>query len=208
MRARDIIGAARRASSETWPNRSPSGTLLVVEGSDESLMLRVKAGDPGAFAALYHRHKTPLLNFCYQMLRNYEDAADVFQDAFRYLFTHAASYEPSAKFTTYLYRIARNRCIDILRKRRRWNLQPLETDVDAPGGEPRLDAQEVEAHLKRAMEEVPEPYREVVILRIVQGMEYADIATVVESPLGTVKSRLHVGLELLRKILKRKKMVE
>ncbi len=180
--------------------------------SDEELMLAVKTGDQVAFAALYNRHKEALLSFCYQMLRNYEDASDVFQEAFRYLFTHAATYTPSAKFTTYLYHIARNLCIDILRKRRRWNLRQLEPEYDVPDAAPaaatRLEDEEVEASLKQALEAVPEPYREVVLLRVTQGLAYEDIAKITETPLGTVKSRLHTGFELLRQVLKRRKMIE
>lgn len=175
-------------------------------------MLAVKTGDQAAFAALYERHKNGVLNFCYQMLRNWEDAADVFQEAFRYLFGHAATYEPSAKFTTYLYHIARNQCIDILRKRRRWNLRQLEPEYDVPDEAPvqgcRLEDEEVEANLKKALDEIPEPYREVMLLRVTQGLPYDEIAGITEAPLGTVKSRLHAGFEFLRKALKRRKMIE
>lgn len=175
-------------------------------------MLAVKAGDRDAFAALYRRHQAAVLNFCYQMLRNYEDAADVFQEAFRYLFLHAGSYEPSAKFTTYLFRIARNLCIDILRRRRRWKLQQLDTDIDVSDPrrpqETRLESEEIEASVRMSLEEVPEPYREVLLLRLVQGLSYDDVASITESPLGTVKSRLHAGFGFLRRILKRRKVIE
>jgi RNA polymerase sigma-70 factor (ECF subfamily) len=180
--------------------------------SDEDLMLAVRAGDELAFAALYERHKAGVLNFCYQMLRNYEDAADVFQEAFRYLYAHAATYEPSARFTTYLYRIARNLCIDILRRRKRWNLRALEPEVDvqdpAPAARSRIEDEEIEANLRSALEEVPDPYREVVLLRVTQGLAYEDIARITDTPLGTVKSRLHTGFEVLRQILKRRKLIE
>ena len=175
-------------------------------------MLAVKAGDQDAFTTLYQRHQNGLLNFCYQMLRNYEDAGDVFQEAFRYVFSHADTYQPSARFTTYLYRIARNMCIDILRRRRRWNLQQLSTEIDVPdtgtAQPPRLETEEIERSLKTALEEVPEPYREVVLLRVAQGLPYEEIASITDTPLGTVKSRLHTGFEILRKVLRRKKIVE
>ena len=182
------------------------------EYSDEELMLRVAQGDAEAFARLYERHKEGLLNFCYRMLRNWEDAGDIFQDAFRYLHVHAATYQPSAKFTTYLFHVARNMCIDVLRRRKRWNLQQLDTEIDvpdhAPAAAPPLEQGEMEEKIKKAMEELPEPYREVVHLRVVEDLAYEDIAEVLECPVGTVKSRLHAGLGLLRQILKRKKIVE
>lgn len=179
-----------------------------LEPADESLMLRAKAGDADAFAALYHRHREALLAFCYRMLHNWEDAADILQDAFRYVHAHSATYQPTAKFATYLCHIARNMCIDVLRKRRRWNLQQLDTEIDLPDGAPErgspLEQEEVEASIQRALDEIPEPYREVLHLRIVQDLPYEEIAQVVNCPVGTVKSRLHVGLGLLRQSLKRR----
>lgn len=182
------------------------------EPSDEELMLRAAQADPDAFAQLYHRHKEGLLNFCYRLLRNWEDAGDVFQEAFRYLHVHAASYQPTARFTTYLFHIARNMCIDVLRRRKRWNLQQLDTQVDVPD-DPSPPAQpleqgEMEQKIRKAMEELPEAYREVVHLRVVEDLAYEEIAQVLECPVGTVKSRLHSGLGLLRQILKRNKIVE
>ncbi len=180
--------------------------------SDEELMLRVRAGDRESFAGLYERHKVPLFQFCMQMLRNAEDAGDVFQEAFRYLYLHAATYEPTAKFSTYLYRIARNMSIDILRRRKRWNLQPLDPSYDLSddgmAGESQLEVDEIEDGVREAIEEIPGPYREVVLLRVLQGMEYGEIAEVVGSPLGTVKSRLHAGLEYLRRSMRRRKLAE
>ncbi len=180
--------------------------------SDEDLMLDVRAGDRDAFGLLYHRHRVPVLNFCTQMLRNTEDASDVFQEAFRYLFVHANTYEPSAKFTTYLYRICRNLCIDILRRRRRWNLQQLDPAIDVRDDEPvrptAIEQDEVQGEVKRCLDEVPEPYREVLLLRVVQGLPYEDIASATGSPLGTVKSRLHAGFDFLRRALRRRRVVE
>lgn len=181
--------------------------------SDEELMLRVRGGAAAeAFATLYERHKNGLLNFCFQMLRNWEDAGDVFQDAFRYVYTHAATYQPTAKFSTYLYRIGRNMCIDILRRRRRWNLKSLDAEPALPEGAAAegspLEREEAERKILKALDDVPEPYREVLHLRVAEDMPYEEIAAVLECPIGTVKSRLHAGLALLREALKRKRVVE
>jgi len=175
-------------------------------------MLRVGQGDADAFALLYRRHTEGLLNFCYRMLRNWEDAGDVFQDAFRYLHAHAGTYRPTAKFSTYLYHVARNMCIDVLRRRKRWNLQPLDlepevTDEASPAAAP-LEPEDLEGRIQKAMEELSEAYREVVHLRLIETLSYEAIAEILECPVGTVKSRLHSGLALLREILRRKKIVE
>jgi RNA polymerase sigma-70 factor (ECF subfamily) len=179
---------------------------------DEELMRAVGRGDAAAFAELYHRHKEALLGFCFRMLRNWEDSADVFQDAFRYLHQHAATYQPTARFTTYLYHIARNMCIDILRRRRRWSPEPLDPgripadpSTEAPVT---IDPGELESKIKKALGEIPEPFRDVLHLRIVEDLGYEEIAQIIECPLGTVKSRIHAGLELLRQILRRRNILE
>lgn len=178
--------------------------------TDEDLMLRAGAGDSRAFAALYERHKAPLVSFCYRMLRNWEDAADVFQETFRYLHAHAAEYEPVAGFRSYATRIARNLCIDILRKRRRRRTGRLDPGLDlpAPDDGPELDRAEVEARLRAALDDVPDPYREVLHLRIVDSMEYAEIAETLGCPVGTVKSRLHSALGVLRDLVRKRRIVE
>jgi RNA polymerase sigma-70 factor (ECF subfamily) len=179
---------------------------------DEELMVRVRQGSAEAFSTLYLRHRTRLLSFCFQMLRNWEDAGDILQDAFRYVHSHAETYQPSARFTTYLFHIARNMCIDVLRRRKRWNLQQLDASIEpadpATPPETALGLAEIEAGVKQAMEDLPEPYREVVLLRVASGMAYDEMATVVGSPIGTVKSRLHTGLELLRQLLRKRNLAE
>ena len=179
---------------------------------DEDLMLKVRDGSAEAFTELYVRHRNGLLGFCYRLLRNWEDAADVLQEAFRYVYLHARTYRPSAKFTTYLFQIARNTCIDILRKRRRRKAQPLDPSIDvpdpAPAGATPMERGEVESRIKEALDQVPDPYREALHLRIVEELEYEEIARILGCPAGTVKSRLHTGLEILREAIRRKKIVE
>lgn len=175
-------------------------------------MLSVREGDAAAFTQLYNRHKSALLGFAFQMLRNWEDAADVFQDSFRYVYTHVSTYQPTAKFTTYLHQITRNMCIDILRKRRRRSTGQLDPEIEVPDAtltdDTPMERGEVEAKIKGALEEVPDPYREVLHLRIIQDFAYEEISQIVDCPVGTVKSRLHVGLGLLRDLIKRKKIAE
>ncbi len=179
-------------------------------GKDEELMLRVKRGDHDAFAHLYHRNKARLVHFCTTLLRNEDDAIDVCQETFRYVHLNSATYEPRARVSTYLFHIARNKCIDILRKKKRWNLQPLDEAADFGETPPEsvMESEELQLEIRKALDEIPDPFREVLLLRVMEGMEYGEISRVVEAPLGTVKSRIHVGLERLRQVVRRKKVIE
>lgn len=179
---------------------------------DEELMRLCQQGQTEAFEALYFKHRQSVINFAAQMLRNHEDAADVFQDAFKYIFSKIETYTPSAKFSTLLYKVVRNLCIDILRKRRRRHVQQLNPEIDiedtSSPGEPALDAQEVTRHIHEAMDQIDEAFREVLILRLLHDHSYEQIGEILQCPIGTVKSRLHTGLALLRKALRQKKFME
>src|SRR5216683_6070761 len=97
--------------------------------SDVQLMLDVKAGDEQSFALLLHRYRSPLVNFLYRMVRNREQAEDLAQEVFLRVYRAREDYEPSAKFTTWLFRIATNLALNSLRDHR---YQKLEISLDAP----------------------------------------------------------------------------
>jgi RNA polymerase sigma-70 factor (ECF subfamily) len=179
---------------------------------DESLMLAAGRGDGGALALLFYRHRDGALAFAVRLLGNAEDAADVVQDAFRYLHRTAGRYAPAAKFTTYLFRIVKHQCIDILRRRGRWKLQSLDPTRDYRGADhlpsPALEGEELRERVKEALAELPGPAREVVLLRVVHGLSYSEIAVSAGLPLGTVKSRLHAGLEQLRFAIRRRRLLD
>lgn len=169
--------------------------------TDEELMQLCKDGSEAAFTALYHRHKQPIMNFATQMTGNHEDAADVFQETFRYVFAKINTYEPRAKFSTLIYQVARNLSIDILRKRKR----PAESIGQLTAPEMLTETpveftekKELSAELRRAVEGISETYREILILRYGQELSYDEISEVLRIPLGTVQSRLHHAISLLR----------
>src|SRR3989338_5578394 len=85
--------------------------------TDEELMRLCQQGVGEPFMTLYLRYRQPIMNFAIRMVGNYEDAADVFQETFRYVFTKINTYQHKAKFSTFVYQVARHLCIDILRKR-------------------------------------------------------------------------------------------
>src|SRR5258708_13651506 len=157
--------------------------------TDVQLMLDVKAGDGNSFELLLQRYRTPLVNFLYRMVRNREQAEDLAQEVFLRVYRAREEYVPSAKFTTWLFRIATNLALNSLRDNR---YQRMEISLDAPvtvdaedGVEKALDVPEkhpnIEQHLiaetrrkmiRRAIEKLPEKQRAAVLLHKHQDLDY------------------------------------
>jgi RNA polymerase sigma-70 factor (ECF subfamily) len=183
-------------------------------GGDEDLMLRVKTDtDPRAFAALVARWEEPIRRLCTRMTGDAHRGDDLKQETFARLFAKRAGYEPTGRFSTYLWRIALNICHDELRRvNRRHELLPL-ADVDDAGEvldrcateEPTPDwrvAQSEEAELVRsALIQLPEIYRTVLVLRHYEHLKLSEIAETLEIPLGTVNSRMAEALARLTRLL-------
>lgn len=189
------------------------------EVTDEALMLRYQGGDRAAFAALVKRHKTAVYNFVLRQVRDRGVAEDLTQDVFVRVVQSAADFRHSARFSTWVYTIARNLCIDQLRKaslRRHPSLdQPgAGSAEDGPTlGERTADPHperavdraviggEVGRRIQVAVEELPDDQREVFLLREVGNVPFKDISTMIGVPENTVKSRMRYALERLQKAL-------
>jgi len=172
-----------------------------VPDPDAELMGQVAAGSETAFVELVHRHQNHLLNF-FARMGVYNDAEDLVQETFVRLHRSRDRYRPTARFTTYLYVLARHVWADRgrqlgRRERLRAGLK-VEAEIAGEGRPVRmaagLDVQEALAKLSPKL-------REVVVLNVYQGLRYQDIAEVLGIPLGTVKSRLHLALAALRESL-------
>jgi len=164
--------------------------------SDEALMMEVRAGHTESFSPLICKYQQPLVNF-FRRLGVYTDAEDLIQETFLKVYRYRRRYRVTAKFSTFLYRVARNVWVDHCRKaaRRKDLLERYEDDVPKPSDRPptaaRLDVQEAVAAL-------PEKLRMVVVLSIYQGMKYEQIAEILGIPAGTVKSRMHLAMGRLK----------
>lgn len=183
--------------------------------SDADLMAKVALGDEQAFEALVERHRKKVLNLYYRLTWDKELAEDLAQEVFIRLFMHRGRYEETAKFTTYLYRIAHNCWIDHLRKtKQERKLKSLDAGgEDGVGLRERIEAIKVEAPSEgigkeeyseaviSAIESLPECQKVVFVLSEVQGMRYAEIAETLGVPEGTVKSRMHFAVNSLRERL-------
>jgi RNA polymerase sigma-70 factor (ECF subfamily) len=165
---------------------------------DDVLVRRVVDGDQGAFTELVRRHEGRVFAVAMRMLGREEDALDAAQDAFLTVYRKAEQFRGESAFTTWLHRITVNACYDILRKKAR---QPLlravgDDEREAEPGPPVEDhaaAVAGDIDVERALQEIPDDFRAVLILADVHDLPYEEIATILEIPTGTVKSRLHRG---------------
>lgn len=189
--------------------------------TDADLMQAFQEGDRESFEKLVLRHQMGVFNFFMRMLSGDRAAAeDMTQEVFFRIFLHAGNYERTAKFTTYLYRIAKNCWIDHLRRIKRRGVprsldkemaegftlhDQLESDADDPGR--RLESDDRRRIIEEALESLPEEQRVVFVLSEVQGMKYAEIGETLQIPVGTVKSRMHTAVQRLRDALERRGIV-
>lgn len=167
--------------------------------TDEELVRRFLAGDRSAFGTLVERHERRVYNLAYRMLGRPEDAADATQDVFVTCLRKLSSFRGSSAFTTWLHRVAANACYDILRRRPREQPAP-ENPEPAPTADP-AEASATAIDVQRALLQVPEEYRVVLIMHDVQGVPYQDVAEAIGTPVGTVKSRIHRGRVALARAL-------
>jgi len=186
-----------------------SALSLLFSRTDEEAMWQVKVHDDHrAFAQLVDRWQEPIRRLCTRMIGDEHRGEDLKQETFAKLFDKRKLYQPSGRFSTYLWRIALNVCHDELRRRkRRQELFPEEDESidDYAAEEPAPDlagAGREEAEIVRqALLKLSDPYRSVLILRHYEGLKIAKIAEVLEVPVGTVSSRLVEGLSRLSRLL-------
>jgi len=184
--------------------------------SDPALVERALAQDLAAFEQLVARYQNRIMGFVARMLNDREEAEDVTQEVFIKAYRSLDSFRGASSFSTWLYRIAQNLCIDRARKRKRSPQQaysldePIDKDEDRGGREiadfstePSLgvEREELRRQVRQTVAEMPEKLRSVLVMCDIQGMAYEDIARVLECPVGTVKSRLfHARADLARRL--------
>jgi RNA polymerase sigma-70 factor (ECF subfamily) len=183
--------------------------------SDEQAMWRVKMNtDTQAFGQLVSRWERPIQALCTRMTGDVHRAQDLAQETFVRLFTKRESYEPSGKFSTFIWRVALNLCHDELRRLNRRREMLLEDDALAeemedspmnasPPPDIRLLENERAEAVRRALLKLGEPYRTVVVLRHYEGLKFREIGEVLAVPEGTVKSRMAEAMTQLNTLLSR-----
>jgi RNA polymerase sigma-70 factor (ECF subfamily) len=196
------LAGLRRMSSELEP--------------DAALMIRVKQGDWEAFAALVDKYKQPVMNLACRMVHDPTEAEDLAQNVFLQVFKSADRYAVSSKFSTWLFTIARNLCLNEIRRRSRHPAdsldaaradhedQPLHQYEDGKTSAPpdRLLHSELEQKIEEALAALPENQRLAVALCRQEDLSYEDIARVLGCSLSATKSLIHRGRETLKQKLK------
>ena len=184
---------------------------------DIKLMLALKAGDKKAFESLLEKYEKPIINYIYRFTGSKEDAKDLAQDTFVKVYNAAANYNPSAKFTTWLYRIASNISIDYLRRRKAsGNPASIDETLESEGGKFKeqfadgrvmnaletAEKKERDTEIQKALLSLSENQRAAVVLKIYEEKSYAEIASIIGVSVGSVESLIFRGRMALRERLK------
>ncbi|WP_026678232.1 RNA polymerase sigma factor SigW [Fictibacillus gelatini] len=180
----------------------------------KSLVSRVKEGDHEAFEGLVELFKDKIYRLCYRMVGNRHEAEDLAQETFVRAYTKINQYNGEYKFSTWLYRIATNLCIDRLRKKK----PDFSLDAEVPGADgatlysqvataeplPEEAVVEKEKHdqLQQEIIKLPEKYRTAILLKYVEDLSLEEIGKIMDLPVPTVKTRIHRGREALKKVFR------
>ncbi len=206
--ALDKIGARTREATAM--------AVAEIPQSDHALIEATKNGDEAAFAQIVGRYKSPITNYLYRFLNDYEEAVDLSQETFVRVYFAIDRYHTEYAFSTYIYRIATNLAISELRKRKRRTILSLtglfqseddeQTEFQPPDTRSRPDEDLVEDERSRviakAIVTLPAKYRVPIILRDIEGKSYDEVAEILDLGLGTTKSRISRARGLLKEKLK------
>lgn len=188
----------------------------VVISSESKLVQAVLKGDKAAFAEIVNLYQEKLYSISFRMLYNKQEAEDVVQDTFLRVYKNLTKYDHHMKFSTWIYRIATNLCIDRLRKRKpNYSLDAESSEREGLDGysmipsdhrtpESELILTETQKIIHQAIESLPVKYKSVMILRYLQDLSLQEIGEILDMPITTIKTRVHRGREFLRKKLEQK----
>lgn len=175
---------------------------------------QVLRGDQNAFSEIVEMYKDKVYQLCYRMLGNRHEAEDMAQEAFLRAFVNISKFNQTRKFSTWLYRIATNLCIDRIRKKKPDYYLDAEvsgTDgltmysqvaADVARPEDEVESLELQDTIQKEILKLPEKYRTVIVLKYIKELQLQEISNILDIPLGTVKTRIHRGREALKKQLR------
>ncbi len=185
-------------------------------GEDAALIKRALVGDQKAYKKLRVKYHEPIYNLIYRMIRNKDEVEDLTQEAFIKAFTSLSSFNDEFAFSTWLYKIATNNCIDYIRRKKLHTFsidKPVESKesdftYELPDSTYEPDQELIDRQRKKLLDDainsLPAKYRQVIHLRHVEEKEYQEIAAILRLPLGTVKAHIFRAREMLNKYLRDK----
>ena len=177
--------------------------------NEKELIARLQARDEAAFEELIRQYEKKVYSLCFRMCGNAEDAEEAAQDAFLALWRGIDRFRQESSLSTWIYRLASNACIDLMRRKKKGagsvSLDDEELFVDAvdPAPQPHEEAErrETQRLLQEGLLSLPAEYRSILLLREIEGLSYSEISAALDLELGTVKSRISRGRTLLRNFL-------
>jgi RNA polymerase sigma-70 factor (ECF subfamily) len=167
----------------------------MVDTDDAAVVARCLAGEHNAYEAIVTRYQKGLFNVALRMLGNYEDARDATQTAFIKAYEHLDRFDPEQRFFSWIYRILKNECLNVLRARR--PSEPVSLGLPAAQRADPVEAMEQQQAIQAALLALSVEYREVVVLRHFTDLSYDEIASTLGIPAKTVKSRLYTARQQL-----------
>ena len=207
-------GMREQSFSPEMPEPVIAALGPIIEDEDADAVLRCQRGETDAFEVLVERHQKRMLNIAYRMLGDYEEACDVAQEAFLSAYRSIRSFRRQAKFSTWLYGIVLNHSKNRLKQiagRSRHETRSIDDPVELKSGSvsrqvadcgesaaDELEKREVEKAVQRCIDALEGEYREVLVLRDIQGFSYEEIGVMLNLPEGTVKSRLFRARAVLK----------
>lgn len=186
--------------------------------SEKQLLERAKNGDTGAFEQLIEGYQKKVFNIAFRMLGNYDDAGELAQEVFIKVYKSMKNFKEESSFSTWIYRITTNVCLDELRKRKNKKEVSIDEDIKYGDGEIKREIEdhgptpetaaernEVRKAVNDAIQSLSDEHKTMIVMRDIRGFSYEEIARMVSCPEGTVKSRISRARQALKEILKRKK---
>lgn len=181
---------------------------------------QVLNGNQDAYAEIVDLYQSRLYHVCYRMLGNKHEAEDITQEAFLRAYINLHTFDQKRKFSTWIFRIATNLCIDRIRKKK----PDYHLDAQVPGTDgldmysqiaaseelpvEQLEKMEMQERLQYEISRLPDKYRSVIVLKYMEELPLQEISEILDLPLGTVKTRIHRGREALRKQMSQLPMTE
>ncbi|MCK9479406.1 MAG: sigma-70 family RNA polymerase sigma factor [Firmicutes bacterium] len=170
---------------------------------ENSLIEDAKSGNKEALERLIEKYAPLAFNLSLKLMRNYDDASDAAQEALIKVYSSIKKFKGKSLFSTWVYRITYNTCIDLQRKRKNNIIYEPDETIKDPKPLPYDEAlsNEKKENIKKAINALPDKYRAAVVLRDIMGSSYDEVAEILRCPVGTVKSRISRGRDMLKEML-------